>query len=245
MKVAIIEDNEGALKSLKRDLADFYPNLDIIGHKSTVSEGIEYLKTCDAELLFMDVNLPDGTCFDILQRIDYKRFKIIFCSAYDKYAINAFRYSAVDYLLKPIKVDELKEAMSKVLNDNEQSTINVLLENAKQIERPKKMALTNSDGTYIIEITNLIYIEANGNYSNVFTTEREKYLLISKTMKSFESLLKNGEFMRVHHTYIVNMNHVLKFVSKDGGYLILKNGTNIPVSQRKRPEIVKYLDSLQ
>ena len=243
MNVAIVEDNEGARKGLERDLAELFPSFTLVGYAENVIQAIELFKNKEIYLVFMDVNLPDGTCFDILQRLDYKKYKIIFTSAYDKYAINAFRYSAVDYLMKPIKVDEFKEAINKVITLNENQNIETLLDNASEIETPKKLALTNSDGTYVIELADLVYIEANGNYSNVYIKNQDRPLLISKTMKSFESLLKNGSFIRTHHTFMVNTNHIHKFVSKDGGYLILKNGKDIPVSQRKRADIVKFIET--
>lgn len=248
MKALIIEDNEGALKALKRDLKEYFPSINVVGSSSSVEEAIKLIEENDSvQLLFLDVELRGGTCFDILKRINYKEYKIIFTTSFSEYAIKAFRYSAIDYLMKPLIKKELIEAISRVevLGNKlaEQKKIESLLENVSSEDRYTKIALTNSDGTYIVNLEELVYIEANGNYTKVYIKGEKKYLLISKTLKYFEKMLQGGGFLRPHHTYIVNSTFIRKYVNKDGSYLILKNGTHIPVSQRKKQDVLLYINS--
>jgi two-component system LytT family response regulator len=249
LKALVIEDNDGALKALKRDLKEFCPNIDVVDSSSSVEGAIALIDSnTSIQLLFLDVELEGGTCFDILKRINYKQYKIIFITAFSEYAIKAFRYSAIDYLMKPIKEEELIEAVNRVevIDDSqiEKQKIELLLENLSSSDKYTKIALTNSDGTYIVNIEELVYIEANGNYTKVYLKNEKKSLLISKTLKFFEKLLQNLGFIRPHHAYIVNSTFIRKYVNKDGSYLILKDGTHVPVSQRKKQDILSYINSL-
>ncbi len=245
MRVVIVEDNFSALNSLKRELSEVYPLIEVVNEVKTVDEAITIINETDFELLFLDVELPDGNCFDILKRIDYKKYKIIFTTAFSEYAVNAFRFCAIDYLLKPLKTSELKEAIEKATaqnKDDEALKVETLLVN--QTVENKKIALTNSDGTYIVELNEIIYIEADGNYVKVYVKGEKKYFLISKTLKHFDKLLTNQGFIRVHHAFIVNVEFIRKYVSKDGSYIILKNKVNVPVSQRKKSKLVTLINNV-
>ncbi|MCI5056582.1 MAG: LytTR family DNA-binding domain-containing protein [Flavobacteriales bacterium] len=245
MKAIIIEDQPQILEQNKALILKNFPLIEFVGESGSVRSGVDLINEHQPDILFLDVELSDGYSFEILEQIDYSRYKIVFVTSFDKYAVKAFRFAAVDYLLKPLDEAELRECLLRVIasKTSDQNALQVLLNNHSE-NSLRKISLQNSDGTYITQVDKIVHIEAYGNYTKFYIENREKPLLISKTMKEFEKLLKDDGFLRVHHGHMVNQAHIHKFVSKDGGHLIMTGNKEVPVSQRKRHEIVSYIDSL-
>lgn len=247
MKVLIIEDEEQSISALRSEIALNCPNIEIVGVAKTVSEGILMIESLQPELIFLDIQLSDGIGFDILTHFQDKiDFKVIFTTAYSQYAIKAIKFSALDYLLKPIDAEELKTAVDKAFKapqDELTTKIETLIRN--QVESParKKIVLATSDGVSVFEVDSILKCSAESNYTCVYFTNGKK-MLFSKTLKEFEELLCNSGFERIHNSHIINLNHLSSFVNKDGGYVILSDKSTLPVSQRKKINLMTALSKL-
>jgi two-component system, LytTR family, response regulator len=246
IKAIIIDDIEQARITLKKDLQVYASDVSIIGEANGVVEGAKLLKTLKPDILFLDIQMQDGSGFDLLDILKDIPFKIIFITASDAHAIKAFRYAAIDYLLKPVDPDELVAALKKFreqkLNENEKYQLlnESLKNNHKSHER---LALHTQDKIHIVNINDILRCESSVNYTEFYFANGKK-LLVTKTLKDFEDLLNDQGFYRVHQSHLVNTKFIKEFVKTDGGYLIMTDGSNVPVSTRKRPEVMKMLEEL-
>lgn len=246
MKTLIIEDEEQAISALKSEIKAHCPAIEIIGEAKSIKEGIERIKSLNPELIFLDIQLSDGLGFEILNLYKESDFKVIFTTAYSQYAIKAIKFSALDYLLKPIDSEELVIAVEKALKSQknlEELKIENFVLNQTAVPSRKKIALQTSEGITIFELENILKCSAESNYTCVYFTNGKK-ILFSKTLKEFEELLENSGFERIHHSHLINLNHLLSFVNKDGGYVILSDKSTIPVSQRKKTNLLNALSKL-
>jgi len=246
IKAIIIDDIEQARITLKKDLQVYASDISIIGEANGVIEGAKLLKTMQPDILFLDIQMQDGSGFDLLDILKEIPFKIIFITASDAHAIKAFRYAAIDYLLKPVDPDELIAALNKFREQklNENDKYKLLNESLKNHQKPhERIALHTQDKIHIVNINEIIRCESNVNYTEFFFTNGKK-LLVTKTLKDFEDLLSDQGFYRVHQSHLVNTKFIKEFVKTDGGYLLMNDGSNIPVSTRKRPEVIKMLEEL-
>ncbi len=246
IKAIIIDDIEQARVTLKKDLQVYAPDVQIIGEANGVVEGAKLLKNTKPDILFLDIQMQDGSGFDLLDILKEINFKIIFITASDAHAIKAFRYAAIDYLLKPVDPDELLHALKKFreqqLNENEKyQLLNETLKNTQKVH--ERVALHTQDKIHIVNIRDIIRCESNVNYTE-FHFSNTKKLLVTKTLKEFEDLLSDQGFYRVHQSHLVNTRFIKEFVKTDGGYLMMTDGCNVPVSTRKRPEVMKMLEEL-
>ncbi len=241
----IIDDVPQARQTLKEDIEHWCPELEIIGDAEGVVSGAKILREKVPDILFLDIQLKDGTGFDILEILPDIKSKVIFTTASDNYAIRAFRFSAIDYLLKPIDPDELVEAVSKAKNQlgGQSEKLNLLLDNVKNQSTPKKLALHTLEKIHVVEISNILRCESSGNYTIFYFSDRPK-LLVTKTLKEFDNLLQEYRFLRVHQSHLINSEQIKEYVKSDGGYIVLHDGTKIPVSVRKRAAVVKMLEAL-
>lgn len=247
MKALIIEDESQAISALKSELQLHCPEVIVIGEARTVKEGIEKIKTFQPDLVFLDIQLSDGLGFDILSAIEEHPFKVIFTTAYSQYAIKAIKFSALDYLLKPIDAEELVNAISKmklIKKNDEVSRLEMLISSIKTPEKRKKIALQTSEGFSIYEVDTIIRCSAESNYTCVYFSNGKK-ILFSKTLKEFEELLEGSDFERIHHSHIINLNHLISFMNKDGGYVIMQDKTTLPVSQRKKTQLMERLNRIK
>jgi len=243
MNALIIEDEPQAVSALKQELSLHCPEITILETAQNVSEGILLIKKYQPDLIFLDIQLSDGLGFDILQEFDNIRFKIIFTTAYSQYALKAIKFSALDYLLKPIDATELKKAVAKATKQSQSKLnkkIELFLHNQKS--NNKRIALQTSDGVFIHEVNTIIRCNSEGNYTHIHFTDGSK-LLIAKTMKEFDELLSPYNFERIHHSHLINMNHLNSYVNKDGGYIVMSDKKTLPVAQRKKSEFLKKLGS--
>lgn len=246
IKAIIIDDIEQARITLKKDLETYAKDVQIIGEANGVIEGAKLLKSVQPDILFLDIQMQDGSGFDLLDILKEINFKIIFITASDAHAIKAFRYAAIDYLMKPVDPDELISALSKFKADklNENEKYKLLNESLKSNNKPhERLALHTQDKIHIVNINDIVRCESSVNYTEFFFTGGKK-LLVTKTLKDFEDLLNDQGFFRVHQSHLVNTKFIKEFVKTDGGYIIMTDGSNVPVSTRKRPEVVKMLEEL-
>jgi two-component system LytT family response regulator len=245
-KAIIIDDIEQARTTIKQDLATYASDFEVIGEASGVVEGAKLLKTIQPDILFLDIQMQDGSGFDLLDLLSEIKFKIIFITASDAHAIKAFRYAAIDYLLKPIDPDELTEALKKFRNSdiNENDKYQFLSERLKNHNKPnERLALHSQDKIQIVEISSILRCESSVNYTTFFFSNGDQ-IVVTRTLKEFGDLLGDQGFFRVHQSHLVNTKHIKEYVKNEGGHLIMKDGSLIPVSVRKRPEVMKMLDSL-
>ncbi len=248
MRAILIDDETSARTTLKSDIENYCPEIRIVAEANSVKSGITAIREFKPDLVFLDVEMGDGTGFDILEQLNPIHLKVIFTTAYDTYAVKAFKFSAVDYLLKPVDSDELIASVKKlntfIDTKSLQNSLNALLENTKNAQKElQKIVINTSDGHYVFSINELIRFEAERNYTNVFI-EKEKPLLIAKTLKYFEDLLKGQGFERIHQSYLVNIKHIKKYSPREGGYLVMTDGSHVPVAQRKKTELLALLQSL-
>lgn len=246
IKAIIIDDIEQARTTLRQDLRDYAPDIELIGEASGVVEGAKLLKNIQPDIVFLDIQMQDGSGFDLLDLLLNIPFKIIFITASDAHAIKAFRYAAIDYLLKPVDPDELVSSLDKYRKQqiNENEKYKLLNESLKNHTKPsERLALHSQDKIHIVNISDIIRCESSVNYTEFYFSNRKK-MVVSKTLKEFEDLLTDLNFYRVHQSHLVNTKYIHEFVKTEGGHLIMSDGSMVPVSTRKRPDVVKMLDGL-
>jgi len=245
MKAIIIDDNPQAIISLKQDLADYCPEVKVIDTAEGVVSGVKLLKRQETDVLFLDIQLQDGSGFDVLEILEEVNFGVIFTTSSDAFAIKAFRLAAIDYLLKPIDPEQLQEAVSRAatLSGKQKDSLDLVKGSMQQGELPQHIALHTQEKIELIKINNITRCEASGNYTT-FHFDNSKPLLVTKTLKEFDKTLQPHQFLRVHQSHLVNSEHIKAFVKTDGGYLLMKDGSRIPVSVRKRTRVIKFLEGI-
>jgi len=245
IKAIIIDDIDNSRLTLKHDLDKYCPAIKVIGEGDSVKSGLEVIEKNDPDVVFLDIQLGDGTGFNILEKLGKFTFKVIFTTALDSYGIKAIKFSALDYLLKPIDPDELISAVQKLDQfsgkDNIKDNIQVLLENLKDIKpNQKRIALSSADKIHMVYVKNIVRCESHRNYTMFFLNDNEQ-ILVTKTLKEFENLLEEYSFVRVHHSHLINLSYLKEYDKRDGGTAIMSNGSNVPVSFRKRDRLLKLL----
>lgn len=248
MKAIIIDDVAAARETLQEDVTTYCPDIKIIGTADGVVSGAKLLRELKPDLLFLDIELQDGTGFDVLEIVPDLTAKVIFTTASNAYAIKAFRFSATDYLLKPIDPDELMEAVEKAKKEittigNQKESINLLLESMKNKQSPRKLALHSQEKIYVSNVEDIVRLEADGNCTFFHFNDKTR-LLITKTLKEYDKLLSDAGFLRVHQSHLVNTELIKAYIKTEGGYLLMQNGERVPVSVRKKSEVMKVLDTL-
>ncbi len=242
IRTILIEDEINAREALKKMLQIIEPTIEIVAETGYVSDALSLIKLKKPDLVFLDIQLEDGTGFDLLKQLDTIKFKIIFTTAYHQYAINAFKFSAIDYLLKPIGPLDLKEAINRAINiiDTEKDHHN-LVEIIKNNEasKNKKIVLKTTEQRYILNINDIIHLKADGAYT-IFKTINQK-IIVSKNIQFYQDLL-GADFTRCHQSHLVNLKQVEAF-SKNG-MLIMNNNDEIPVSSRKKTATKKLIERL-
>lgn len=245
MRTLIIDDEKGARVILKSQIERNCPEIEIIGEASNIDDAINLINTSKPDLIFLDIQLADGLSFEILNKINNpENYHIIFTTAYNQYAIKAFKYNAIDYLLKPIDNEELVEAVYKInLNKtkyNQAIFDNLIhqLENKQGVQQ--KITLSTSEGLFLISLDDILFLNSEGNYTKFYLQDGTTKLT-SKTLKEYEKLLPENRFYRVHLSYVVNLNKIKSFNTSYDLYLELTNGSKVPVSTRKKSEVYQLL----
>lgn len=249
MITAVLIDDDGNLRSgMKTLLTRYAPDMHILGEADSVATGTELLLQNQPQVVFLDIHLGDGSGFDLLEEVNKKgklNSQIVFITAHEQYAIKAFRFSALDFLLKPVDPDELEKVIGKIKNvlDKNDSVahIDLLLENIrKKVDNFKRIALSNSDGIHLFEVSDIIRCESEDNYTK-FYIKNNKPVLISKTLKEYEDLLTEHGFERIHQSHLINLSYLKSYIKKDGGYVIMADNSNLPISQRKKERLQELL----
>lgn len=240
----IIDDEEDARVSLQLLLKKFCPEVEILAICPGPYAGLEAIAAHQPDLVFLDVQMPHMSGFDLLEKINTPRFQTIFVTAHDKYAIKAIRFSALDYLLKPVDVDELVSAIARLSREStEESTndYNGVLHNVRhRMGQDGKLAIPTSEGMAFINIRDIIHCEADGSYTRLHVSDR-KAMIVSKKLKDFENILDANAYCRVHHSSIINLDHVDRYVKGEGGYVVMSNGQHVDISRRKKDEFMKLI----
>lgn len=243
LRAVIVEDEEKARKNLTALLTEYCPQVEISGSAGTVAEGVELINNQKPVLLFLDVKMRGETGFDLLEKFDQLDFEIIFTTAHDEFALRAFKFNAVDYLLKPIKIDELVSAVNRAeqrlsLRNRQDENIRALLAAAKNPGPFEKIALPTMEGLVFVKLNEIIRCEASDNYTTFYLTGNQK-IMVSKTIKHFEDLLAPHNFFRVHQSHLINLGHIKKYYRGDGGYLVMADGASVMVARRKKETFLK------
>ncbi|MCB0697301.1 MAG: response regulator transcription factor [Chitinophagaceae bacterium] len=247
MKALIIDNSEQVRTALVEQLSLFCTEeITHIHEAEGVNSGLSAINEIKPDIVFLDVEMDDGTGLELLTRLGTVTFQLVFVTAYNKYAVDAFKFSAIDFLLKPVDPEELIAAVAKAkLNIEQRDTINQVkvLQEALLYNSDKKIVLRNSDAIYIVKVSEIIHCRAEGSYTHFNLTEKRE-ILISKGLKEYEDLLAPFHFVRTHHAHLVNLNKIVRMEKADGGTLVLDNGTQVPVSQRKREHILQLINNL-
>ncbi|HSZ25135.1 MAG TPA: LytTR family DNA-binding domain-containing protein [Cytophagaceae bacterium] len=246
LNAIIIDDEQKSCENLKILLEDFCKDVYISEMANTVANGIAAIQHHRPDVVFLDIQMQKETGFDLLKKIPLLDFEVIFVTAYSEFAIEAIKFSALDYLLKPIDINDLQAAVLKVekklLKSTLKDQLEILMHNFKMESGENyKLAIPNGEGLVFIEIKNLIYCEAQSNYTKLFMKDGKNYL-VSKTLKEYDNLLSKYGFYRIHHTFLINTREIKKYVKGDGGYVVMSNDQSIDVSKRKKDAFLKSIN---
>jgi two-component system LytT family response regulator len=241
----IVEDEKHSRETLVGLLKRYCKNVAVVAEADSYRSGLAVIKEHNPDVVFLDIQMPDGSGFRLLEEVGQVNFEIIFTTAFDQFAIKAIKYSALDYLLKPIDPEELVNALKKVevrlSNQGVNENIQVLLENIKSKEPdPHKIVLSTSEKIHIIETDQILRCESDNYYTNFFLIDGKK-ILVSKTLKENEEMLGGHNFIRPHKSHLVNVKYIKGFLRNDGGYIEMTDGSQIPVSRRKREKIIEII----
>lgn len=244
MKAIVIDDEYAARESLTELLNDFCKGVEIIGEADSVETGVKAIEKNKSDLVFLDINLSDGTGFEILERIKTRKFEVIFVTAYEEFAIKAFKFSALDYILKPVDPDELFNAVSKAEKNLESGNLSLRLNTFfdhynNENHKFEKIVLKTAERVHLVELKNIIRCQSDRNYTHFFIDNKGK-ITVSKTLKDFDDLLADYNFFRIHQTHLINLDYFDCF-EKGGARVIMKDESVLPVSSRKKDDLIKYL----
>lgn len=236
-------DDEVATRSLLRRLFDdFFPDVHLIWEAESVTSGTQMLQASLPDLLLLDIQLRDGNGFDLLNQFPEPGFQVVFITAYDQFALRAFQYNAIDYLLKPLDPRSLREAIDKLRKQKElalRPRLNGLME-VMENRQAKKIALSSAEGYSFYDLEEIIRLESSGNYTTFYILDGQK-TTVAKTIKEYEELLPEHLFFRVHQSHIVSLQHVRKFLKADNGIALMADGFKAPVARRKKETFLQLL----
>ena len=238
LKTIIIDDEQNAVDFIFSIIGEYCPGLEVIGKAFNITEGVERIQELKPDLVFLDVEMPNGTGFDLLANFPEKNFDVVFITAFNHYAIRAIKFSAVDYILKPINISEFIEAVNRVIQKRADSTsrnnenFKILMENLKT-SLPSRLAIPTSDGMEYLNPKDIVRIEADRSYTWFYLSPNRK-ILVSKHLKEFQELLSDRYFFRSHNSHLINLKYVRKYVRRDGGYIEMQDGSEIPISRNRK-----------
>jgi two-component system, LytTR family, response regulator len=248
IKTIIIEDDEILRKGLQQMLQLYAPNFEVIGEAETVTNALTQLTNLQPDVVFLDIMLIGGTGFDVLKNYQEKngfpKFHVVFITAFEEYAIKAFRMSALDYLLKPIDPDELKEVIAKIEKTKapSQESFDLLIEQLGKQKTSKKIALSTAEGIHVVQVDDIVYAQSDSNYTTI-VLNNTKQIIVSKPLKEYEELLVDKGFLRIHQSYLVNTSYV-QFFDKIEHTLQLNTNAVLPVASRKKELLMQTINKL-
>jgi two-component system LytT family response regulator len=242
----IIDDEERARNGLQKMIEKYCTGVKIIGQADTVRSGVKIIQEMKPDLIFLDIDMPDGDGFELLEQLNRTDFDIIFATAYDQFALKAFKVAALDYLVKPIDLEDLIDAIDKVklrsAGAQKQEQYNQLKSSIAS-QKFNKIALPGTEGLTFVELEDIIRLEADGNYTVFHMKGGDKHM-VSKLLGDYEGILDSSDFFRVHHSHLINLNHISKYVKGRGGYIVMNDGSSVDVSVRKKEEFLEILKGL-
>jgi two-component system LytT family response regulator len=242
----IIDDETNSRNALRQKITKHCPDIMVISECENGEEGIKNIESQKPDIVFLDVEMPRMNGFTMLQQLKNKDFEVIFITAYDHYAIKAIKFSALDYLLKPVEVEDLKNAVEKATQKRKQikgnNRVELLLQNfLEEKAAHQRIAISSMEGLQFVPTDDIIYLEANSNYT-IFYIAGNRKITAAKTLKDFEDMLPASLFIRIHHSYLINKNGIEKYIKGDGGQVVMKNGVVLDVARRKKEEFLKAID---
>jgi len=248
MKTVIIDDEPKARKTIIDILKYSGEKIEIVAEGEDVKSGLEAILNHQPELVLLDINMPDGSGFDLLKALPAIDFKLIFITAFEEFAIKAFEFSAIDYILKPIDpvklINSIKRAEDLVDKENLNSKLNALFSNLNvQDKKNRKIVLHTEKNIHILDSRDIIRCKSDGGYTTFYLVNN-KNIVVSKNLKYFEELLENCEFFRSHQSHLVNLNYIDHYIKTDGGSIVMKDGMIIPLSQRKREQFLAVIGAM-
>jgi len=247
IKAILVDDELNAIKNLTWELESFCDGIEVCDSFTDPVEAISAINYLKPDCVFLDIEMPEMDGFQLLAKLKYREFDLIITTAYDNYAIKAFKENAIDYLLKPIDSDDLIKAVERIKRNKKENglgfEIQTIVDSLNPNSRSHKTAIPLAGKTLFVETDNIIYAKSSGNYTEIFFSNQKSELL-TKKLKDVEELIGYHSFYRVHNSYLVNLNYVKEYVKSDGHYLILKDGKNIPIARSRKTELLQQLRKL-
>lgn len=246
LTAVIIDDEANSVDVLKSLLSTYCPNVRVVGQGENAAAGRKLVAEHTPDLVFLDIEMPFESGFDMLDSLDYKNVSVIFVTAYDHYALKAIKYLAMDYLLKPVDIDELKQAVKKAeerkeLQSFQAAPVSLLKNYLEKGLDNSKVALPMADGIQFVNRNEIVRCEACGNYTRIYLQENRTYL-VARTLGEYEDLLSPYNFLRIHHAHLINLDHIEKYVRGEGGYVIMSDGAIVDISRRKKQDFLNRFD---
>ena len=244
IKAIIVDDELTAIKSLKWEIENFCTGIEVMDSFTNPLEAISAINYLKPDCVFLDIEMPEMDGFQLLRELNYRAFDLIITTAYDSYALKAFKENAVDYLLKPVDTDDLLKSVSKIKKNKSENSlgtdIQTVLDSISEKKHPSKITLPLAGKTIFVYPDDIIYCKSDGNYTTIYFKNGKKEIL-SKKIKDIEELFHNDSFFRVHNSYLVNIKYISEYIKNDGQYLVLENGASVPVSRAKKAELFHLL----
>lgn len=245
MNAIIIDDEIDSLETTELLIENFCPQVKIVGVSNDAERGIRMIDKLKPNLVFLDISMPKMNGFELLKRLKFRQFELIFTTAHDEYAIQAFQVGAIHYLLKPIDTEELTKAVkrveTKLKHDKPTTDINSIIQQVTANRQPK-IAIPSLKGLEMIEVDNIIRCEADSNYAVIYLISHK--IVVTKTLKELEQLLSTYNFVRIHHSHLINLAHLKTYLKGEGGEVVLSNGEHVNVSRSRKNGLLKKLESL-
>lgn len=248
VKALLVEDEKNSQELISGLINEYCEGVEVAGIAGSVSEALSKIDSLSPELVFLDIELPDGDGFQVLEKSSSRSFEVIFITAYDQYATKAFKFSATDYLLKPVDIDELQEAVKRVLDkrantpkEEQEARLEALIANLKHLQQPlKRIVLPTSNGFTVVNPEDIIRCESDRNYTFIFLKDGRK-ILVSRTIKEYDEMLSPYNFFRIHQSHLINLSYLKNYTRGRGGYVELTDGSVLDVSARRKSEFLKRM----
>ena len=248
IKALIVEDEKNSQELLKELITEYCDGVEVVAIAGNVADASQALIDQKPNLVFLDIELPDGDGFQVLENAEKIDFDVIFTTAYDQYAMRAFKFAATDYLLKPVDIEELQAAVERVVekqksneNGDQNEQITALIKNIRNIGQPfKRIVLPTTNGFTVVDPSDIIRCESDRNYTFIFLADGRR-ILVSRTIKEYDEMLRDYNFFRIHQSHLINLHYLKNYTRGRGGYVELKDGTTLDVSARRKSEFLKRM----
>lgn len=245
---AVIIDDEKELRFINRSLlSDNFPQIEVVGEADSVESSVELIQNTNPDIVLLDIEINGGTGFNVLQKVKPYNFKLIFVTAFNQFAIKAIKFSAIDYILKPVNeyefINAVENALQSIENNHLEKQVSNFFDHYDKKKEAKKIVLRTTEAMHIIDVAEILYCKSDNSYTTFYLTDK-KEILVSKPIKEYAELLEEFNFLRPHQSYLVNLNAIKKLDKSDGGFLIMNNGSEIPISTRRKQSLMQILDKL-